>query len=208
MLAQVLDHLIAFAARDETQLLDAREQWAEAAGRVFDDDALYEERATAFLEWFAIERPGPDGRTPAERLRAQLDDGAERRWIDALSASHRSLFQVREVRPGALVVDDLLAGGAFEVTERRKLPGVGEGELFEARLVADVTSPPEVLFSRSFQFHPREAATQVRRQAAKARAAGAPRGETLFRLARLRLRALRYGHVGADKIYAGDDPSS
>jgi hypothetical protein len=210
MLAQVLDRLIAFAARDETAVLAAREEWAEAAGRVFDDDALYEERATAFLEWFALERRGPDGRAPVERFAAeeQLTDDEGQRWVAALAASHRSLFDVREVRTGGLLVDDLLGGGAFDVTERRKLPGVAAGELFEARLVANVVSPPEVLFTRAFQFHPREAAAQVRRQAARARTDGVPRAEVLFRLARMRLRAVRYGHVAAEKIYAGDDPSS
>jgi hypothetical protein len=206
MLAQVLERLIAFAARDEAEVVRAREEWAEAAGRVFDDDALYEERASAFLEWFAIDRRGTDGRTPAMRFLAEerLDD-LEGRWVDALSRSHRSLFEVRQVAEGWLLVEDLLGGGAFQVTERRRLPGVAEGEIFEARLVPNVVSPPEVLFSRARQFHPREAAAELRRHAARARTDGAVRSDTLFRLLRLRLKALRYGHVAAAKIYAGDE---
>jgi hypothetical protein len=203
MLAQVLDRVIAFAARDERALVAAREEWSERAGKVFDDDPLYEERTTAFLEWYALEREGADGRLPVERFLAseRLDD-VDGQWARALGRSHRSLFEVRELGEGQITVDDLLAGNAFEVTERRKLPGIANGEIFEARVVANVITPPEVLFTRAFQFHPREAASEVRRIAGRSRAQNEPRAETLFRLLRLRLKALRYGHVAAAKIYA------
>jgi hypothetical protein len=206
MIAKILDRLISFAARDEAELVRAREEWAERAGRVFDDDALYEERTGAFLEWLALERVASDGRSPAARFLAEerIDD-LEGRWIDALIGSHRSLFAVQKMKPGALVVEDLLGGGVFHVTERRRMAGVGEGEIFEARLCANVVTPPEVLFTRAFQFHPREAAAELRRQAARARTDGVGRAETLFRLARLRLKALRYGHVAPAKIYAGSE---
>ncbi len=203
MLSQILDKLIAFAARDEAALVKAREEWSELAGKVFDDDFLYEERTTAFLEWFALERPGDDGRLPAERFLAEdrITD-LDGKWAHALSRSHRSLFEVRELKDGAILVDDLLAGNAFEVVERRKLPGIAEGQLLEARLVANVVTPPDMLFTRAFQFHPQEAAPAMRKLAQRARADGETRAETLFRLLRLRLKALRYGHVAAAKIYA------
>jgi len=198
----MLDRVIAFAARGEDELVKAREEWAEKAGRVFDDDALYEERTTAFLEWFALERPLAGGKLPAERFLAdeQLDDN-EMQWVMSLARSHRSLFEVREVGEGHILLDDLLGGGVFSVTERRRLPGVEPSEIFEARLVANVVTPPELLFSRAFQFHPREARVELKRHAERARKAGQPRAETLFHLLRLRLKAVRYRHVTADKIY-------
>ncbi|HEY7955221.1 MAG TPA: hypothetical protein VII38_08000 [Polyangia bacterium] len=203
MLAQILDRLVAFAARDQAELMHAREEWEERAGRVFDDDPLYEERTTAFLEWYALERVGASGRLPAERFLAEerLED-LDGRWVAALARAHRSLFEVRELKEGAIGLDDLLSGSAFVVTERRKLPGIAEGEIFEARLVANVVTPPEVLFTRAFQFHPREAAGELKRVCEQARKAGEPRAATLFRLLSLRLKALRYGHVAAAKIYA------
>jgi hypothetical protein len=202
ILANMLDRAIAFAARDEKETVAAKEEWGEKAGRVFDDDALYEERTTAFLEWFALERPLADGRLPAEKFAAsETLDEHELKWAQSLGRSHRSLFAVREVGEGHILLDDLLGGGAFNVTERRRLPGVEPAEIFEARLVANASTPPELLFTRAFQFHPREARAELERQAKKARDAGEAPAETLFRLLRLRLKALRYRHVGADKIY-------
>lgn len=202
ILATVLDRVIAFAARDEAETVKAREEWSEKAGRVFDDDALYEERTTAFLEWYALERELASGKVPAERFLAEepLDD-QEGAWVLALARSHRSLFEVQKVHDGVILLDDLLGGGAFAVTERRRLPGIEDNEILEARLIANPVTPPELLFTRAFQFHPREARAELKRQAERARKAGAPRAETLFRFLRLRLKALRYKHVTADKIY-------
>ena len=202
VLANALDRVIAFAARDEAETVKAKEEWSEKAGRVFDDDALYEERTTAFLEWYALERELPSGKVPAERFLAEetLDD-KEGAWVHALATSHRSLFEVQKVHDGVILLDDLLSGGSFAVTERRRLPGIEDNEILEARLVANVVTPPELLFTRAFQFHPREARTELKRQAERARKAGEPRSETLFRFLRLRLKALRYKHVTADKIY-------
>ncbi len=204
MIAQVLDRIIAFAARDESELVAARQEWDEKAGEVHDDNPLYEERASAFLEWHTLERPLVDGRVPAERFLSEerLDD-LEGRWTDALIHSHRSILSIDRLRPDAVRVRDLFGGAEFDVTERRKLHGVEEGDLVEARLVADVISPPHVLFSRVLQFHPREASAEVRRIAAEDAASGKPRVETLFRLARLRLKAAHYSHVDAALIYSG-----
>ena len=202
VLAGVLDRVIAFAARDEAETVKAREEWSEKAGRVFDDDTLYEERTTAFLEWYALERELATGKVPAERFLAEepLDD-KEGAWVHALATSHRSLFEVQKVHDGVILLDDLLGGGSFAVTERRRLPGIEDNEVLEARLVANPVTPPELLFTRAFQFHPREARSELKRQAERARKAGEPRAETLFRFLRLRLKALRYKHVTADKIY-------
>lgn len=206
MLADMLDRVIAFAARDEAELVRAREEWSEKAGRVFHDDALYEERTTAFLEWYALERPGSDGKVPATRFlnEAHPDkplDELDRSWVQALATTHRSLFEVREVKEGEILMDDLVGGGAFAVTERRRLPGVEPSEILEVRLVANPVTPPQVLFTRAFQFHPREARPELKRHAELARKAGESRAELLFRLLRLHLKALRYQHVAADKIY-------
>jgi hypothetical protein len=206
MVQTVLERVIAHAARAEADLMAAQKEWNDAAGVVFADDPLYEERTSTFLEWFALDRPDGAGRLAIERFLAdEVLADEESQWARALTATHRSLFAVHDITPGHVTLDDLLGGARFRVSERRRLPGVVDGEIFEARLVADVTAPPEILLTRALSFHPREAAAEVRRLAKRARGGGESREATLFRLARLRLKALRYQHVAARKIYAATD---
>ncbi len=203
MLSDVLDRVIAYAARDANELGAAQKLWADAAGKIYDDDPLYEERAAAFLEWFALERPSADGRTPAQRFLAlQPLEDLDGRWLHALDTSHRSLFEIVRIDDGHLELDDLLTGCRFSVAERRKLPGMAAHDLFEARLIADVVSPPELLFGKAMLFHPPIAAPAIRGLCEAARQRGERPSDVLFRLARLRVRALRWAHVSADRIYS------
>src|SRR5262249_1929849 len=149
---QLLERAIARAAADEAALLAARKQWDLQAGHVHDDDPLFEERAAAFLEWYALDQPGADGRPPAAHMAADAESRAERAALEALAATHRSLFRVREVRAGGLLLDDLWGGASFRTRERRRIAGLERGDLFDARLVADVGSPPDLLLTRTFCF--------------------------------------------------------
>lgn len=100
---------------------------------------------------------------------------------------------------------DLLGGGRFEVDERRSLPGVSPGDIFETRLVPDPDQPYRLVFTRTFLCHPREARASLLAQAAAARRCGEDHDTVLFRLQRLRLRCVAYRHVPAARIYAQYD---
>ena len=77
----------------------------------------------------------------------------------------------------------------------------GDDNLISRFCFRTLSKRQRLLFSRAFQFHPREARVELKRHAERARKAGEPRAETLFHLLRLRLKAVRYRHVTADKIY-------
>ena len=205
MLGRLIERVITEAAADAAELVAARDAWEARAGKVFDDDPLYEERSVAFLEWFALERPGPDGRSPVERHLASVEDAEERALLRLLARTHRSLFSVRGVRDQHLELDDLIAGGLFRVYERRQPLGFVEGDVFEARLCARSDASGEALLTRAIQHHPREARGAMEEVVARARAAGEARADVLFTLARLRWKAARWGHVQPERIYRGDD---
>ncbi len=200
----VLEKATARAVLDQPSLMVARAEWERLAGVVHDDEPLYEERASAFLEWYLIDY-GPNGARPAVEKQLAAAEGEERAAIVALAASHRSLFQVREIFTDGVLLDDLWGGAVFRVYERRRLAGLSPGELFDARLVADVDGPPTLLFARTFCFHPREAEAGVRHQIARARRNGESRETLLFRLLRLRVRCERYRHVSPARVYSADD---
>jgi hypothetical protein len=200
MLDQLIERVIAAGASEE--LVAARADWDALTGKVFDDDPLYEERTAAFLEWYALERKGADGRVPVERMRTSLAEGdPDRDGLGLLGNTHRSVFVVRRAKEPHLDLDDLLTGCSFRVFERRTPLGLDEGDIFEARLCARSETTGEVLLTRAVQHHPREAREAIEAIAQE----GQSHGETLWKLARLRWKAARWGHVAPERIYRGDD---
>jgi hypothetical protein len=202
-LVKVLDDVIARYAGGEHQVeaAAARAAFLRATGNVADDEPLFEERITAFLEWYALERKmdgselRPIDRYPREvSLSAEAGEAAR-----ALATSHWSLFQCEEVTPGRAIVSDLLGGGRFVVHERRKLPGLEQGDVFEGRLVSE---GGKTLFGRSFCFHPRDAAPTIQKFVLEAAKAGDAKQDVLFRLAERKMRCERYHNVQVAKVYA------
>jgi hypothetical protein len=140
----------------------------------------------------------------ARAAAGQEGAAAEHEALLALASTHRSVFRVREVVTEGLVLDDLWGSAVFRVRERRNV-GVEPGDLFDARLVADVERRPELLLTRTFCFHPREAEEAVRSQIARSRRSHEERTALLFRLLRMRVRCQRYRHVSPARVYLQDD---
>jgi hypothetical protein len=199
----LLDAVLArFAAgRWQEEVVRAREEWLERAGRVYDDERSYEHRVDTFHEWYALQRPLQGGPVPAARYlaeeagRVSPEDAAVLR---ALCRSQWGLWQVLEVDGPAIALFDLLQGGRFDVALERELPGLDAGDLFEARIIG-VGS--ELYFTRAFLFHPREATASIEAFLEAARRRGEGREAILFRLAQVRLRCDRYRNLAADKVY-------
>jgi hypothetical protein len=181
----------------------AREEYFALAGRFFEDDGeLFETRTAAFLEWYVLERPfGGTTATPAiwwlEGEGAELPP-AERLALAYLAASHRSLFEVENVQPGAISVRDLIGGARFAVSERRSTVGFQLGDILEGRVIASASG---VLFGKTFLFHPRDAREQMLALVEAGSAAGTTRDALVFQLSRLHLRWHRQRHIGAARVY-------
>lgn len=212
------DELIKRATADEAAVVAARQTWEALTGPVTPEHDLYHERSEAFVEWYLIEHRDQHGLSAIERELAQAslphDTSSASaaaatppgfcELLAALRASQRSLFRVVRLHPGGLLLDDLLRGTRFRVDERRNLPGVLPGDLFEARLIPDPDAPYRVVLGRAVLFHPREAAPVVLQLAAVARRNPTAEATTAFleRLLRLRLKALTYRHVSPARIYS------
>ncbi len=199
----LLDAVLArFAAGSwQEEVVRAREEWLDRAGRVYDDERSYEHRLDTFHEWYALQRPLQGGPAPAARYLAEeaprlsAEDAAVLR---ALCRSQWGLWQVIEVDGPAMALFDLLQGGRFDVALERELPGLETGDLFEARIIG---VDGELCFTRAFLFHPREATASIEAFLEAARRRGEGREAILFRLAQVRLRCDRYRNLAADKVY-------
>jgi hypothetical protein len=187
------------------EIAQARDEYFNQAGKVFEDDAeLFESRLASFLEWYAIERPFAGGPPPVVRaLDRALAEGApaeERLALANIAASHRSLFDLIAVDDRKVHLDDLLGGARFQVVERRSTIGFEAGDLMEARLVWDGA---QVVFGKTFLFHPRDARAEALDLVEGALARGTRREEIMFELSRRHVRWHRHGHVAAARVYRG-----
>jgi hypothetical protein len=198
-LESALDRLIeAFGAGTwADEVVRAKDEYSARTGRVFEDDELFEARTAAFLEWYAVERPlVGQGAPPAALRRAEApeDAGALSAWL----ASHRSLYSIEDQGDEHVLLYDLIGGGLFEVDERRRLHGVADGDLVEARLVG---WEGKVRFGRTFLYHPAGAREAIIGHARRVKDAGGSRADIVDFVASLRVRALRYKHVAAERVY-------
>jgi hypothetical protein len=185
----------------QAEIAQARETYFTQAGKVFEDDGdLFERRVAAFLEWYLCERPLGDGAPPViQALEAGGSFSAdERRALAWIAASHRSLFDLADVSGGRILLEDVISGARFSVRERRSTVGFEVGDLLEARLCWDGA---EVVFAKTFLFHPRDAREQVLDLVDAGLAKGESRDSLIFQLSRLHVRWHRLGHVGAARVY-------
>lgn len=201
LLGEVLDAMIErYSADDRVELVrEARREYDKRRGRVFEDEDMWEKWSESFLEWYIVERVlvGHDF-PPAAALLAVEDDpriaDAIRSWL----TSHRSLFEAREVASDHVVLLDLLGGGEYSVAEQRSMRGVGEGDVIEVRLVG---FEREVVFGRTFLFHPTGTRDAILGHARRISAEGGDRRDVIDYCASLRIRCERYKHVPAIRIY-------
>jgi len=193
------------AAPFREQIAAAREEYFARAGKVFEDDAeVYEARMVAFLEWYVVERPLPEGRPPVlvalERTPADAANADRRMALARIATSHRSLFDIAKVEGNRVELEDVLGGARFSVVERRSTIGFEVGAIVEARVVWDGADP---LFAKTFLCHPRDARTEILNLVDDSLMAGANRDDIMGKLSQLYLRWHRHGHLNAGRIYKG-----
>ncbi|MFH0901047.1 MAG: hypothetical protein V2A73_10495 [Pseudomonadota bacterium] len=200
-LLMVFDSLVErlSSSANRADIVAGRAEFVQKTGTVFEDEALFETRSAAFLEWYVVERPTPGtSRAPIWDALAtvQRDDAQSALW--AWATSHRSLFVVSAIADGAVLLFDLLGGSRFRVQERRRLPGVERGAVMEARLLGWQGS---VRFGRTFLYHPEGVREAILAHASRIRAAGGTRSDIVDFAASLRMRAERYRHVAPARLY-------
>jgi hypothetical protein len=202
MIGLVLDELIERHGADihAEEVAGARREYERRRGRVYEDQELWETWTQAFLEWYVVERVPPGSARPLAA--ADLEREPDPRKAAALRAwltSHRSLMEVKALRDGRVELADILAGGAFSVAEKRRLHGVGVGDLAEVRLIGFEN---DVYFGRTFCYHEGAAKAAILKRASAIYAAGGDRRDVLDACAATRLRSESYRHVDPAKLYA------
>lgn len=200
LLEQVIEELYARHTVDSQAAAAARRDYEERRGRVHQEDELWEPWSAAFVEWFVVERVGPDGVPPAlvtaREMREAGDDRAD--LVASLVTSHRSLFEVIAMKPGRIELMDLLGGAELHVVEQRALHGVEVGDVAELRLVG---ARGDVRFGRTFIYHPKAARNAIVERSRAMLAKGSSRRDVIDAIAQLRVQVTRYRHMPPSRVY-------
>ena len=200
LVEEVLDSLVEELGREgnEEEVAAARGRYDRRRGRVFEDEALWEEWTRAFLEWYIVERIHPISKRPlVARSMAAEADPMRAVVMRALITSLRSLFEIRAVRKEEVELGDILGGAHFSVSAE-PLHGVSPGDVAELRLIG---FDHEVFFGRTFLFHPGGTREAILAHARRIAAEGGKREEVIDYCASLRIRCERYRHVSPIRVY-------
>jgi hypothetical protein len=214
MVQPQIDQLLAWAARDVSDIVDAKKEYfGGTGGEVHEDDRCFEQRMQAFFNWYLLDRQKA-GSSPVQRFLQEQGATLEARDKDVimgLTQSRIGLYEYRGrrgfLRPpkqGQVRVRDVVTGDDFNVTERRQMHGLEVGDLFEARLVPVGGA---FHFSSSFTYHPREMRRPILREVKRRK----KRGEVVVRdllweLERMQLQSERFRNVNIENIYDFDKP--
>ncbi len=201
-----LDELTAWASSDERkgELLEAKAEYFELTGEVFEDDKQFEMRMASFLEYYLFDRKSPQtARTPAETfyeeaIRAGPPERAAA--FRAFTETVHGLFEVRKLGKGLVRIRELFSGKDHDVTERRQLAGLEKGDILEARLIP---FDGLLLFSSAFCCHPKAAFKAIQKEVKRRKKKEPQRNpkELVWECAKMSLKADRYRQIAVEKIY-------
>jgi len=121
---------------DEIRL--AREEFHKLTGEFDEGESWYDLRMHMFLDWYLLDRVGPQGLTPTELYlvhnRARLSPEATAQVIN-LTVTLRSIFRIARIRGDELLLHDLTGGGHWSTIWTLPTVGLKVGDLIDSRIV-------------------------------------------------------------------------
>ena len=188
------------------QVFQAKQEYFERAGVVYEDDAEFENRMCTFMDWYVFDRDLPAIDLPPVkfyfRKNRDLFSSEELNIYKDFCNTIHSVFYLRKVRAGVIYVKDLFSRKNYDVKDAEINMGFVSGDIFEARLIPFKGSYE---FSRGFCFHPVEMEKFILGEIKKVRYQERSRQTKLIlQLAAMKLKHLRYQHIGIKHIYTFD----
>lgn len=208
-LAAVYEALVQSAStpHNAQNLVLARAEFVRRTGDLFEGDAAYERRLTAFVEWYLFDGASANAAaaTPAAAY-GQAQGSAlgqiERAALGAWCQAPASLLQIRRARAGIFELDDLLLSCRYTLAAAPQLTGLGTKAIIAARVVrwgdtAHITDGVTYFPDAALKV-----VARVSQAYRRGRVPGVSRLDLLHRLIYLANRCERYRHVEPARIFA------
>lgn len=187
------------------EVYNAKQEYFEKAGVVYEDDIEFEQRMCIFMDWYIFERDLPGVDLPPikyyfRKNKERFSNDELNIYRDFCSTIH-SLFRLKRLtwnRKG-LIVLDLFSNKAYTVGDSEINKGFARGDLFEARIMPFQGGCE---FSRGFCFHPTDMESFIISEIKKVRYQDKSRQTKLIlQLASMKLKHLRFNHIDISHIY-------
>lgn len=188
------------------QVYEAKQEYFEKAGIVYEDDDEFENRMCIFMDWYLFDRDLPGIDLPPMKIffRKQKDTLPPEQveiYKDFCNSIH-SIFYLQKIKGQTIYVKDLFSKKNHEVKDSDLNVGFVSGDIFEARLIPFHGSYE---FSRGFCFHPVEMEKFIMGEIKKVRYQDQSRQTKLIlQLASMKLKHTRYQHINIKHIYTFD----
>ena len=196
----------AVSGRFPRELAEARKDYAALLGEFYEEDDTYEERISAFLEWFFFTRILKEtGTSPLVHYIASTPmDDDEKSYFEELALSVHSIFEIRVIKPAKqlIVLQDLTDLTRYNVLERRAPVGIEVGDIVEARIFEH---RDHFLLTDSILTHNRSARKTLKNMAKLVRKdPRADHEQWIMELAQRKWFAERYPKSNVNDVYKGD----
>ena len=190
------------------EVYNAKQEYFEKAGVVYEDDPEFEQRMCIFMDWYLFDRDLPGVDLPPVkyyfRKHRERFQGDELNIYKDLCSTIHSIFRLK--RRGwfskHIVVQDLFSNKVYRVMDPAISRGFSRGDVFEARLIPFRGT---FEFSSGFCFHPVEMVSFIMGEIRKVRFQDQSRHTKLMlQLANMKLKHARFQHIDVRHIYTFD----
>ena len=204
----VYESLLEYAGEPDlaSPLAQAREEFVERTGPLFESDPSFDHRLTIFLEWFLLDRllPGETAHKPVDAYMAtnlSQQSAESLTLLEALSASRVELLEFRRWKDGLARFKDLISKRRLVLTMPEIPLGLDAGDLIAGRVVHSGESP---YLLDSITLFPKTARKLIMKAAKPYRVHSPSDTEYLdfvHKLSFLANRDERYSHVDSREIF-------
>lgn len=190
------------------EVYNAKQEYFEKAGVVYEDDPEFEQRMCIFMDWYLFDRDLPGVDLPPIKYfyrqnKSKFSEEEDQIYKDFCNTVH-SLFCLKRFtwnRKG-LVIKDLFSKKVFKVIDPHIKRGFARGDLFETRIIPFQGS---FEFTKGFCFHPVEMQSFILNEIKKVRFQENKRQTKLIlQLANMKLKYSRFQHIDVRHIYTFD----
>ena len=167
MLQDSIEKVIEFATRPNyaDEIRDAKNNYIETMGAIFDDDRSFDSRMASFLEWYIFDRDlKTNGKTPISVfINHHLSN-----WTKEIQTHYRSfernihgLFLVKKPLSGKVLVVNLFDKVEYKIEEPQSELIFRKNDIFEGRAIP---FPDGNRFTGTYCFHPQQTSKFIKNQ--------------------------------------------